>query len=156
MHRLLHFDLNATLLPYEPEISLPPGAPGMLCLYADFRPHQLDTLVYLCNAGPTVLTEVEVAIDSISMFQFHKSTTGDPWAEVQDSNGKRWEAVRPRRCVLANTLSHFVWDEVNRYRLTFTDAAGRRRTADVHDRTLNASRLAQNPDRVWVTFDIAK
>ena len=38
------------------EIALPLGAPGVLCLYADFRPGQLDTLVYLCNAGLDALS----------------------------------------------------------------------------------------------------
>jgi hypothetical protein len=45
--------LNASLIPAQPEIALPLGAPGLLCLYADFRPRQLDTLVYLCKRGST-------------------------------------------------------------------------------------------------------
>lgn len=57
--------------------------------------------------------------------------------------------------LLINTLSHYIWDEVNRYSLTFTDAAGQRRTAEAHDLTLNACRLAQNPDTVCVAFDAA-
>jgi hypothetical protein len=32
--------------------------------------------------------------------------------------------------MLINALSHYTWDEVNRYCLTLNDAAGQRRTAE--------------------------
>ena len=154
-HRLLHYELNAALVPAPPEIALPPSTPGLLCLYADFRARQLDTLVYLCNAGPELLAGVEAVIDNISMLQFYGSGPAKRWATVNHTQEKRWNAVPPGGCVLINSLDHFIWDDVSRYRLTFTDAAGQRRTAEAHDLTLNACRLAQDPDAVWVTFDIA-
>jgi hypothetical protein len=134
---------------------LPAGAPGLLCLYADFRPGQLDTLVYLCNAGLEVLSEVTVVIDNTSMFSFYQSEPAKRWASVDATQQIRWNVVPPGTCVLINTLSHYIWDEVNRYSLTFTDAAGQRRTAQTHDLALNACRLAQDPDNVWVAFDAA-
>jgi hypothetical protein len=153
--RLRYVSLNASLIPVQPEIALPLGAPGVLCLYADFRPGQLDTLVYLCNAGLDALSEVTVVIDNTSMFSFYQSEPAKRWANVHATRQVRWDVVPPGICVLINTLSHYIWDEVNRYSLTFTDAAGQRRTAKAHDLTLNACRLAQDPDKVWVAFDAA-
>ena len=139
----------------NPRSPCPLGSPGVLCLYADFRPGQLDTLVYLCNAGLDALSEVTVVIDNTSMFLFYQSEPAERWASVHATRHVRWDVVPPGIYLLINTLSHYIWDEVNRYSLTFTDAAGQRRTAKAHDLTLNACRLAQDPDKVWVTFDAA-
>jgi hypothetical protein len=102
-----------------------------------------------------VLSEVTAVIDSTSMSSFYQSEPAEHWASVHHTRQDRWDAVPPGACVLINTLSHFMWDEVNRYCLTFTDAAGQRRTAEVHDLALNAWRLAQEPDKVWVAFEAA-
>ena len=147
--------MNASLIPAQSQIVLPIGVPGALCLYADFRPGQLDTPVYLCNAGLDALSEVTVVIDSTSMLSFYQSEPAKRWTSVDATRQVRWDAVPPGTCVPVNTLSHYIWDEVNRYSLTFTDAAGQRHTAQTHDLTLNACRLAQNPDKVWVAFDAA-
>ncbi len=56
---------SARLVPAPPVIALPTGAPGPLCLYADYRPRQRETLVYLCNAGPDPLAEVTVTTHTI-------------------------------------------------------------------------------------------
>jgi hypothetical protein len=32
---------------------------------------------------------------------------------------------------------------------------GQHRTAEAHDLALNACRLAEDPDKVWVAFDVA-
>jgi len=130
--------------------------PGGLYLYADFRPRQLDTPLYLCNAGTEVLAEVEVTIGTISLFQFHRLQGPERWATVQESYGKQFEAVPPGRCVLINTLDHVIADEVNRYCLSFTGAEGRRTTMEAHDRTLTASWLEEDPANVWVRFGDAK
>lgn len=51
-HKLLHFEIGTRSIPTLPRIALPAGAPGPLCLYADYSPRQVQTLVHLCNAGP--------------------------------------------------------------------------------------------------------
>lgn len=149
---LWHYMLNKPLIPAPLEIALPAGAPSPLCLYADFRPRQLDTLIYLCNAGLETLVEVAVATDHISMHQFYRSEPGERWVELDYAGEERWLSIPPGSCVLIAALDHFVWDEVNRYRLTYTDATGQRWTAETHDLPLNACRLAQDPDKVWVDF----
>jgi hypothetical protein len=101
------------------------------------------------------LSEVTVVIDNTSMFSFFQSQPAKRWANVDATRQVRWDVVPPGICVLINTLSHYIGDEVNRYRLTFTDAAGQRRTAKAHDLALNACRLAQDLDKVWVAFDAA-
>ncbi len=147
--------IEMPLVPAPQTIPLPVGAPASLCLYADYRPNQLDTLVYLCNAGPDALTEVAAVIDTTDMSAFHRATSqAERWAKIHHSQKKRWNSVPPGACVLADTLSHQLWDMVSRHRLTFTDAAGRRRTAETHDLALNACRLAQDPNEVWVAFDL--
>ena len=108
----------------QPEIALPLGAPGILCLYADFRPSQLDTLVHLCNAGLDALSDITVVIDNTSMFSFYQSQPAQRWASVDATRQVRWDAVPPGACVLINTLSHYRWDEVNRYSLTFAPRDG--------------------------------
>jgi len=147
--------LSAALVPTQPEIALPPDAPGSLCLYADFRPRQLDTLVYLCNAGLSELTEVTAAIDTISMHQFYRSEPAEKWIAVDYTQEKRWDRIASGTCVLVNTLSHVIWDEVDRYRLTYIDTAGQHWTARADDRSLNACRLSDDPSQVWVRFDAA-
>ena len=92
--RLQYVSLNASLIPVQPEIALPLGAPGVLCLYADFRPSQLDTLVYLCNAGLEVLSEVTVVIDNTSMFSFYQSEPAKRWANVDATRQKYPPQVR--------------------------------------------------------------
>lgn len=42
-----------------------------------------------------------------------------------------------------------MWDFVNRYRIYYSDAAGRRWEAEADNRGLHAERLAQEPTRVW-------
>jgi len=151
-HGLLHYYLGARLVPALLEIALPAGTPGPLCLYADYRPRQRETLIYLCNAGPDPLAEVTVTIDTITMSDFHASGPGERWAEAGEAREQQWDAVPPGTCVLVNALDHLVWDMVNRYRMTFSDAAGRRWTAEVVDLNLNACQLSQDPDEIWETF----
>ncbi len=148
--------LDKPLIPAALEILLPAGAPSPLCLYADFRPRQLDTLIYLCNAGPGALAEVAVATDHISMHQFYQSEPDERWAELDFTGEERWPSIPPGSCVLIASLDHFMWDEVNRYRLAYTDATGQRWTGEAHDLPLNACRLAQDPDKVWLTLSPAR
>ena len=63
------------------------------------------------------------------------------WASVHHTRQDRWDSVPPGASVLINTLSHYMWDEVNRYCLTFIDAAGQRRTAEANDLALNVGWL---------------
>ncbi len=138
------------------EIMLPDGAPGPLCLYADFRPRHLDTLVYLCNATSEALLDVVVATECISMHEFYSSQTDECWEQASRTFEQRWAAVPPGTCVQVAWLNHIIWDEVCRHRLTYADVAGQRWTAEAHDLSLNASRLAQDPDKVWVTLSPAR
>ena len=151
-HRLFYIWISARLVPAPLAIALPAGAPGPLCLYADYRPRQRETLVYLCNAGPDPLAEVTVTIDTITMSAFFTSEPGERWAEASEARVQHWDAVPPGTCVLLDALGHMVWDMVSRYRMTFTDAAARRWTGEAFDVNLNACDLSQEPDRVWAIF----
>ena len=151
MHELLTPSVE-----HASEIMLPDGAPGPLCLYADFRPRQLDTLVYLCNATPEALRDVVVATECISMYEFYSSQTDECWDQASRTFEQRWAAVPPGTCVQVAWLNHILWDEVCRHCLTYADMAGQRWTAEAHDLPLNASRLAQDPDKVWVALSPAR
>lgn len=151
-HRVLHYYLETRLITAPPVIALPTGAPDPLCLYADYRPRQRETLVYLCNAGPDPLAEVTVTTDTITMGDFHTLGRDERWAEASKAGEQHWDAVPPGTCVLLNALGHMVWDMVNRHRMTFTDAAGQRWTAEMVDVNLNACQLSQDPDEVWEAF----
>ncbi len=155
-HGLFHIWVSARLVPAPPVIALPAGAPGPLCLYADYRPRQRETLVYLCNAGPDPLAEVTVTTQTIDMSDLHFLKPGERWAEASEAGEQHWDAVPPGTCVLLNTLGHMVWDMVNRHRMTFTDVAGQRWTAEVVDLRLNACQLSQDPDEVWEAFRPAR
>ncbi len=149
-------ELLTPLVQHASEIMLPDGAPGPLCLYADFRPRQLDTLVYLCNATAEALRDVVVATECISMYEFYSSQTNECWEQASRTFEQRWAAVPPGTCVQVAWLNHIIWDEVCRHRLTYADMAGQRWTAEAHDLSFNASRLAQDPDKVWATFSPAR
>jgi hypothetical protein len=149
---LFYCYLGTRLIPAAPEIALPAGAPGPLCLYADYRPRQLETLVYLCNAGPDPLAEVTLVTDTIDGNEFSTLKPDKRWAEARDPQVQQVNTVPPGTCVLVNALCHQFSESVNRHRLTFSDAAGRRWTTWAHDHPLNAWWLAEDPDEVWVTF----
>ena len=151
-HRLLHFWIGARLVPAPPEIALPSGAPGPLCLYADYRPEQRETLVYLCNAGPDPLAAVTVTTHTLDMGAFHTLERDERWTEASEAGKQHWDVVAPGTCVLLDALGHMVWDVVNRHRMTFTDVAGQRWTAEVVDLRLNACQLSQDPNEVWEAF----
>ena len=152
MVSVLPTHLQASTIPPPPRITLPVDAPAPLCLHADYRSRQLDTLVYLCNAGPDALAAVLVAIDTIDLHQFHVSKPDERWAEVHHTSEERWDAVLPGTCVWVNSLDHFLGETVNRYRVSFTDAAGRRWTAEAHDHALNSCHPPESPDQVWTAF----
>jgi hypothetical protein len=154
-NEILHVGLGAKFVRAATEIALPPDALGPLCLYAEFRPSQLDTLVYLCNGGVDALASVTAVIDNISMSQFYDSDLANCWDTIETTDKKQWKSIAPRTCVLINTLRHEIWDVVNRYRLTFTNSAGHEQMASTDDHALNACRLVYNPDPVWVCFDRA-
>ncbi len=139
-------------IPKPPEIEIPAGAPGPLCLNADCRPRQLDTLIYLCNAGPDALARVVVTTDTISMNEFFSSKRGEePWAEGRTCE-PRWDVVPPGMAVMVASLDHCIWDYVKRYRLAYTDPAGRRWTAEAHDVDLTICDLPEDPEKAWVAF----
>ncbi len=148
--------LQAPTVLASPEIALPPSASGPLCLHADYRPRQLDTLVYFCNAGADALADVSVAIDTIDLRQFHTSKPGERWAEPHHTSEQRWDAVLPGTCVWVNSLSHLSADMVSRYRVGFADAAGRRWTAEAHDHALGSCHPPQDPDQVWTTLGLLR
>ncbi len=100
-----------------PRIELPADAPGPLCLYADFSPRQVQTLVYLCNAGPEPLAEVTVATSDSSRPEFRALEPSEHGAEVDDTRKKQWDAVPPATCVLLDTLGHRIVDESSRRRV---------------------------------------
>ncbi|EYD74718.1 hypothetical protein Rumeso_03671 [Rubellimicrobium mesophilum DSM 19309] len=146
---LLHVMLAAALVPTLPDIPVPAGAPGPLCLYADFRPGQLETLVYLCNAGPEALSVVTVDLDSITMFEFYREEPEQRWVDASTFPKQQWDVLPAGRAVLIDTLSHAMWDFVDRYRLAWSDGVGRRWTVAADSLAFNAERLAQDPTRVW-------
>jgi len=144
-------------IPAPPEITLPAGAPGPLCLYAVHRPGQLDTLVYLCNAGPGALANVTVATDTISVNQYFTAQSGEErWAEEGRTREQRWEVIPPGTCIRVASLNHCMWDWVSRHCLAYTDAAGRRWAAEAHDLNLTLYDPSQGPDQVWLAFEPAR
>ena len=149
--------LQVRSIPASPEIELPAGAPGSLCLYADCRPGQLDTSIYLCNAGPDSLAAVVVKTHTINEHQFFSSPPGEErWAEESRTGEQSWDAMLPSRCMLVASLDHCLLDYVSRYRVFYTDAAGRRWEAEAHDVNMNACNLADDQDRVWAAFGPAR
>lgn len=151
MHELLTPSVE-----HASEIPLPDGAPGPLCLYADFRPRQLDTLVYLCNATPEALLGVVVRTGCITMHEFHRSQGEERWAKADGSFEQRWAAVPPGACVQVAWLNHVIWDDVRRHRLTYADKAGRRWTAQAHDRPFSPNWLAEGPANAWIALSPAR
>ena len=150
MHELLTPSVE-----HASEITLPDGAPGPLCLYADFRPRQLDTLVYFCNATPEALRDVVVATERISMNDF-SSKSDKCWEKASRTFEQRWAAVPPGTCVQVAWLNHIIWDDVCRHRLMYADMAGQRWAAEAHDASLTPYWLAQDLDNVWVALSPAR
>ncbi len=142
-------ELLTPSVPVPPEIVLPAGAPGPLCLYADCRPGQLDILIYLVNAGPDTLAEVVVKIHTIDLHRYLSSERGKlRWAEGRRFE-RRWDAVAPGTSVLVTSLDHWVLDDVSRHRLACTDPAGRRRKAEAYDVNLRSCHPLEAP---WAAF----
>ena len=150
MHELLTPSVE-----HASEITLPDGAPGPLCLYADFRPRQLDTLVYLCNATSEALLDVVVATECISMDDFN-SKSDECWKQASRTFERRWAAVPPGTYVQVAWLNHIIWDDVRRHRLAYADVAGKRWAAEAHDAFLTPYWLAQGPDMAGVALSPAR
>ena len=144
--------LQVRSIPAQAEIKLPAGAPGPLCLYADSRPRQLDTSIYLCNHDREALAEVVVIKDTISMNEFFSAERGEePWADGRTYE-QRWDVIPPGTGVMVASLDHCISDYVTRHRVAYTDATGRRWTAKAHDLKLAFSNQAGEPSEAWVTF----
>ena len=148
--------LLAPLVPEQPEIALPAGAPGPLCLYGDFRGSQLSTLVYLCNNWPEPLTDVTVVTDTISMNTYFRSPRGqERWTKEGRSWEQRWGVVAPGRCVRIAIISHVINDCVSRHTLSYADPAGRRWTAEAIDLGLSSCQPPEEPGTLWAEFSPA-
>lgn len=144
--------LQVPSIPRPAEIVPPAGAPGPLSLYANCRPHQLDTLIYLCNAGPDALTDVVVTTDTVGMNEFFASKGGQElWVDARTCE-EHWTMVPPGLGIMVAWLDHWIWDSVSRYRVAYTDRAGRRCTAVAYDVNLTICVLSENPDKVWAAF----
>lgn len=149
-------ELLAPSVEHASEIMLPDGAPGSLCLYADFCPRQLDTFVYLCNATPEALLDVAVRTECITMYEFHRFQGKERWAKADGSFEQRWATVPPGACVQVAWLNHVIWDDVRRHRLTYADRAGRRWAAEAHDRSFSPNWLAEDPANAWIALSPAR
>jgi len=149
-------DLLTPSVEHASEIMLPDGALGPLCLYADFRPRQLDTLVYLCNATPEALLDVVVATECIGMNEFFSSQTDECWEQASKTFEQRYTVVLPGACIQVAWLNHVIWDDVCCHRLTYADIAGQRWAAEAHDSSLTPYWLAQDPGNVWVALSPAR
>ena len=143
--------LQVRSVPALERIALPGGAPGPLCLYAVCCPQQLDTLVYLCNAGPDALADVVVTTDTLTMGECFGSNREERWADGCTQE-RRWAMLPPGTGVLVALLDHLMWDFVSRHRVAWTDPAGWRCTAEAHDVSLNICDLSEHPDEPWVAF----
>ena len=146
---ILWSELFTPSVPAPPEIVLPAGTPGPLCLYAECRPGQLDTLTYLGNAGPDALAEVVIKTHTVGLCQYLCSKSGKlRWAEGRRFE-RRGDAVAPGTGVLVARLNHWVLDDVSRHCLACTDPAGRRRKAEACDLDLRSCRPLDTP---WAAF----
>lgn len=152
---ILWDELLTPSIPARPEIALPAGAPGPLCLYGDYRPRQIDSLVYLCNAGPDPLVDVAVATECIPTGDFYSTEPSERWTEhVHRTPEERWESIPAGTCVLVNVVEQVFQALVCRYLVTFTDAQGRRLTVEAHDASLSDSTLREGEGR-WVALRAA-
>lgn len=153
---LLFVTLDEPTIPHATEIPIPANAPGQLSLYAVVRHPQLDTLIYLCNAGPSAITDVELLIDEISTSDDLSSDDRESQDRWHATEEKRLDAVPARVCVQVNRLSHALPELNFLYRLRFTDEEGRRCMTTCGDGILNAWYVTENPDKVWVAFPPAR
>ena len=149
-YRLLHYGLSARLMRVSPEIHLPSGGPGGLSLYAEYRPRALETLVYLCNADPDPLRDVEISAVTFSMNDYYRVPATEMPESDYGSWQKQFDEIPPGTCVLVNSLCHVLWDFVSCYRIASTDAAGEVHTFDANDLVFNVYRMAEKPDGAWV------
>ena len=133
------------------ETGAPPGARKGVYLYADYRPEELRTLIYLCNGTEERLCESTFKIDVTTLFEFVtcEDDDGIDWSGLEQ---EQIAAMHPGQCVLVNELSHEMWDLVYRYELMFSEGDLRHEKIVAYDRALNAWWLAENPTAVWVIF----
>ncbi len=141
--------------PLHPDLSLiepPAGAPAPICLYADPRPGQLRTLIYLCNTGSDILRDVTVHMNEISIAEFYRSRGPvEQWVEADDASVERWENLEPGSGLLLSVISHTFNDVVEGYVLRFTDAAGVRRKLRAISAGLSAA-SGGGAEQRWVAF----
>jgi len=137
-------------MPIQSEMALPKGAPGPLCLYAVFCPRQLNTLIYLCNAGSDPLPAVRITSTTIEMATFFREEGDDRWSDAQSSE-RCWDLLPISQCIKINQLSHTFWDYVTRYKLTYVDASGQRWQTETHDCNLCVCDKPES-ERAWVEF----
>lgn len=150
-NELFWLHIQAPSIAFHTEIALPQGAPGPLCLYAEFRPRQCDTLVYLCNAGSAPLQAVTIALTMVGMASFFEAKGDDRWVDADPIKRRCFDLVPAQCCVLINTLDHSFWDNVTRYQLTYADASGQRWEAETHDCNLCVHDMPKS-ERAWVEF----
>jgi hypothetical protein len=136
-------------------LTIPDGAPASLCLYGEVSREIRLTQVYLCNGTHEALLDVTVEIAMILMFQYYNRAPETRWDE-DDSSSIHFGTLPAGERVLVNELSHDIWDLVYRYTVTFRNADGERWQTEVDDLYLNACRLSQYPQNVWVAFPAAR
>ena len=150
-HKLFWIHVGAPLVPTQVEIALPEGAPGSLCLHAEFRPRQGNTLIYLCNAGPKPLEAVTVMLTMIDMAAFFEAKGDDRWVDTDPAKQSSLDLVPANCCMLINQLDHMVWDNVTRYQLAYADASGQRWQTETHDCNLCVCDMPES-ERAWIEF----
>jgi hypothetical protein len=138
----------------SPSIALPAGSPGGLCIYADCRHDQLYTRIYLCNADSHALSDVTVQIENIGLDRYFSETPEEHRTMADHMREEHLSDLAPNTCVLVSELSHIAWDQVNRYVLTFTDSNGLPRRMVADDYRLDVNSLAEDPNKVWVAFEL--
>jgi hypothetical protein len=148
----MHIHLQARSVPAPVEIVLPAGAPAPLCLYADCHPSQLETLIYLCNGGPTALADVVVKTDGAIVGELLSAKQRNEAWTPSNRRDQRWTSLPPGRCVLLGSLDHLIWDYAHRYGITFTDTTGQRWETIAYDVNLSICDLNEDPTKVWATF----
>ena len=154
---VLTVELLVPTIPPAPTIALPPGAPAPLCLHAEWRPRQLDTLIYLCNAAPQPLTAATALIDTIDDYAALTSKRINPRPQVVSTCERRLGAIPTNTGLWLGSITHAIdLERSTRYRLAYIDAAGRRRFAEARDDTLGGVHSPAASRHAWVAFEPAR
>lgn len=123
-------------------IPIPEGAPAWVAFWADYRPPQGVTAVYLCNAGPD-------AMEAIECTSIHCALGVD---EGFAGASCILEPIPAGKARLFATLFHEEWSYYSRYYLTYRSCGLPQEPLKATDGPLSSALLSEDPSKIWVAF----